>query len=281
MDSVCMSSLFSAEEEKLQNELRADELIDRNRAQSVSRLNELLAGMLLRYNAAYGDDRTRQALADCETAAVKDMLDLITAGTARKEITRRKLQAGAVICLLLAVIFGLVTALLIKTYYAVGCVCIGAAALFAFLSGRLWYGEREVRVHAGLDADVVVKTMRKVTGTIDRKMQDFLDQEQVWAQETAGSAKGHSDTALDADGLALVAALLEALYAENGDYALRQLKKLLPWLQSLGIEARDYSEEDRELFELLPTKRSSATLRPALLEGDRLLLAGRATQHVD
>jgi len=43
----------------------------------------------------------------------------------------------------------------------------------------------------------------------------------------------------------------------------------------------DYSPETADLFELLPTKRSSATQRPALVSGETLLLAGRATEHVD
>ena len=281
MDPVCMSSLFLAEEEKLKNELRADELIDRDRARSVSRLNELLENMLLRYNAAYSDDPARQALADCQAASVRDMLALITAGTAQKEITRRRVRTGALITLLLAVIFGLLAVLLVKSYYLAGCICIAPAALFAFLSGRLWYGEREVRVHAGLDPDVILKTLRKVTGTIDRKTQEVLDQEQVRLHAAAESGKGTDGATFSPEDLEMIAGLLEALYADNGDYALRQLKKILPWLRRYGVETQDYTEETRELFEVLPTKRASATLRPALTSEDRLLLAGRAVRHMD
>ena len=280
MDSVNMSSLLLAEEDKIRTELKADSAIDQNRRQSVDRLNEVLDGVLLRYSAANAGAPKRQALADCQAAAVRDMLGLLLAGTARKEIEKRRFRVGGVICLLLAVICGLIAALLIRDYYLPGCILMAAAVLFGFLAGRLWYGEREVRVHAELDADVVWKTLKKALETMDRKSEEYLAQEETWVREQKDTASPAS-ASRDPETLRLLGDLLEALYADNGDYALRQLKKLLPWLRQQGIEAVDYSPETADLFELLPTKRSSATQRPALVSGETLLLAGRATEHVD
>ena len=280
MDSVNMSSLLQAEENKIRTELKADSAIDQNRRQSLDRLNEVLDRVLLRYSAANANDRKRQAVADCQAAAVRDMLGLLLAGTARKEIEKRRFRVGGVICLLLAVICGLISALLIRDYYLPGCILMGAAVLFGFLAGRLWYGEREVRVHAELDADVVWKTLKKTMETMDRKSEEYLAQEETWLRERTDTASPAS-ASRDPETLRLLGDLLEALYADNGDYALRQLKKLLPWLRQQGIEAVDYSPETADLFELLPTKRSSATQRPALVSGETLLLAGRATEHVD
>ena len=280
MDSVNMSSLLLAEEDKIRTELKADSAIDQNRRQSVDRLNEVLDSVLLRYSAANAGDRKRQAVADCQAAAVRDMLGLLLAGTARKEIEKRRFRVGGVICLLLAVICGLIAALLIRDYYLPGCILMAAAVLFGFLAGRLWYGEREVRVHAELDADVVWKTLKKAMETMDRKSEEYLAQEETWVREQKDTASPAS-ASRDPETLRLLGDLLEALYADNGDYALRQLKKLLPWLRQQGIEAVDYSPETADLFELLPTKRSSATQRPALVSGETLLLAGRATEHVD
>ena len=280
MDSVNMSSLLLAEEDKIRTELKADSAIDQNRRQSVDRLNEVLDSVLLRYSAANANDPKRQAVADCQAAAVRDMLGLLLAGTARKEIEKRRFRVGGVICLLLAVICGLISALLIRDYYLPGCILMGAAVLFGFLAGRLWYGEREVRVHAELDADVVWKTLKKTMETMDRKSEEYLAQEETWLREQKDTSSPAS-ASRDSETLRLLGDLLEALYADNGDYALRQLKKLLPWLRQQGIEAVDYSPETADLFELLPTKRSSATQRPALVSGETLLLAGRATEHVD
>ena len=280
MDSVNMSSLLLAEEDKIRTELKADSAIDQNRRQSVDRLNEVLDAVLLRYSAANAGAPKRQALADCQAAAVRDMLGLLLAGTARKEIEKRRFRVGGVICLLLAVIFGLISALLIRDYYLPGCILMAAAVLFGFLAGRLWYGEREVRVHAELDADVVWKTLKKAMETMDRKSEEYLAQEETWLREQK-DASSPASASRDPETLRLLGDLLEALYAGNGDYALRQLKKLLPWLRQQGIEAVDYSPESADLFELLPTKRSSATQRPALVSRETLLLAGRATEHVD
>ena len=280
MDPVSMSSLLLAEEDKIRTEMQADRSIDQNRKQSVDHLNAVFDRILLKYNAANADDRSRQAIADCQAAAVRDMLGLLLAGTARKEVEKRRFRSGAMICLLLAVICGLVAALLVKEYYLVGCVLTAAAALFAFLSGRLWYGEREVRVHAELDPDLVWKTLKKSVDTMDRKTEELLALEESWQHEKSANPAVSSLTK-DPETVRLVGDLLEALYAENGEYAVRQLKKLLPWLHQQGIETVDYSPDTRELFELLPTKRASATQRPALLSGDTLLLAGRATEHTD
>jgi hypothetical protein len=236
--------------------------------------------MLLRYNAACTDDPVRQAVADCQIAEVRDMLGLLTAGTAQKEISKRRFRTGGVIALLMAVIFALVAVLLVKEYYLVGCILIGVAALSAFLAGRLWYGEREVRVRAGLDPETVWRTLKKTADTIDRKTEEFLDLSKGWQQETAAAAAPANAALPDDESLKMIGDLLEALYASNGDYALRQLKQLLPWLRRQGIEVKDYSAETAELFELLPTKKESATQRPALVSGGKLLLVGRATEHI-
>ena len=275
-----MSGLLKADEEKLRSELKADALYDKDRKQSAVRLDEAFSKILLRYNAACTDDPMRQALADCQTAAVRDMLALLTAGTAQKEISKRRFRTGALITLLLAVIFGLVAALLIKEYYLVGCALMAAAALSAFLAGRLWYGEREVRVRAGLDPDVVWRTLKKTTETVDRKTAEFLDLSRGWQQEAAEAAPADGP-ALDGESLKLVGDLLEALYADNGDYALRQLRQLTPWLRRQGVEVVDYGADSAELIELLPTKKATATPRPALGADGKLLLVGRATEHID
>lgn len=280
MDPVNLSSLLLEEEDKIRTELKADSAIDQNRRQSVDRLNEVLDRMLLRYNAAYSADQTRQAVADCQAAAVRDMLGLLLAGTATREIEKRRFRAGGVICFLLVVICGLVCAILIRDYYVPGCAVMAAAVLFAFLAGRLWYGEREVRVHAELDADAVWKTLRRSVETMDRKAEEFLAQEETRIRELSADAS-RTDDPVNSETVKLIGDLLEALYAENGEFALRQLKKLLPWLHQQGIEAVNYSPETRELFELLPSKRPSATQRPALLSEAKLLLVGRATEHVD
>ena len=280
MDAVQMSGMLQADEERIKSELRADAVVDQSRKQSITRLNDLFSQMLLRYNAENADDPIRQALADCQTAPVRDMVELLNAGTAKKETEKRKVRASAVICLLLAVICALSAALLVRTSFPAGIVFTAACGIFGFIGGLLWYGEREVRVQAGLDPEVIWRTVKKTTETMDRKAEEFLAQTDSLVKKQSSSSEIAEAASLSPEDLKLYGDLLEALYSENGDYALRQLKKLPARLRAQGVELCDYSDDTAELFELLPTKNAASTLRPALVCRGELLLAGRATEPV-
>lgn len=279
METVTMSALLKAEEEKTRSALRADDVIDRNRKQSADRLDELLGKNLLQYNAAYTGSRDRQAIADALIASVQDMLPLLTAGTAVREIQKRRFRTGALVVLLLSVICALVSVLLIRDYFPVSCAFLVLAAVCGFLAGLLWYGEREVRVHAGLDPEIVWKTLLKTTETMDRKTEEFLAQEKA-PDGSSGKDTAASSDLSDPETLQLLGSLLEAYCSGNGEFALRQLRQLEPWLLSRGIECREFSPETAELFDLLPTKARPATLRPALLADGKLLLTGKATEQI-
>ena len=276
METVTMEQLLKAEEEKIRGEIRADTTIDQDRTQSVSRLKETLAQVLLRYNAANSGNQTRQAIADSMTAALQDSCSFLLAGTAEKEISSRPLRAAAIISLLCSIICCLSSLLLFgqKMSFLIGCILMVLAIFLAFLSGRLWYGEREVQVRTGLD---VWKTLRKTSATMDRKIDRLCELEDARIQEARNSA-GETRQKISAEELNLLGDLLEGLYSENGEFSLRQLRKIKPYLQRQGIELEDYAANNAEFFEILPSKKGAATLRPALLEGETLLLAGKATE---
>ena len=279
METVTMEQLLKAEEEKIRGEIRADTTIDQDRTQSVSRLKETLAQVLLRYNAANSGNQTRQAIADSMTAAIQDACGFLLASTAEKEISKRPLRAGAIISLLCSIICCLSSLLLFgqKMSFLIGCILMVLAIFLAFLSGRLWYGEREVKVRTGLDDDTVWKTLRKTSATMDRKIDRLCELEDARIQEARNSA-GKTSQKISAEELNLLGDLLEGLYSENGEFSLRQLRKIKPYLQRQGIELEDYTANNAEFFEILPSKKGAATLRPALLEGETLLLAGKATE---
>ena len=279
METVTMEQLLKAEEEKIRGEIRADTTIDQDRTQSVSRLKETLAQVLLRYNAANSGNQTRQAIADSMTAAIQDACGFLLASTAEKEISKRPLRAGAIISLLCSIICCLSSLLLFgqKLSFLFGCILMVLAIFLAFLSGRLWYGEREVQVRTGLDDDTVWKTLRKTSATMDRKIDRLCELEDARIQEARNSA-GETRQKISAEELNLLGDLLEGLYSENGEFSLRQLRKIKPYLQRQGIELEDYAANNADFFEILPSKKGAATLRPALLEGETLLLAGKATE---
>ena len=279
METVTMEQLLKAEEEKIRGEIRADITVDQDKGQSVLRLKETLAQVLLRYNAANSGNQTRQAIADSMTAALQDSCSFLLAGTAEKEISSRPLRAAAIISLLCSIICCLSSLLLFgqKMSFLIGCILMVLAIFLAFLSGRLWYGEREVKVRTGLDDDTVWKTLRKTSATMDRKIDRLCELEDARIQEARNSA-GETRQKISAEELNLLGDLLEGLYSENGEFSLRQLRKIKPYLQRQGIELEDYAANNAEFFEILPSKKGAATLRPALLEGETLLLAGKATE---
>ena len=276
MDGVTIESLLQAEEGKLRDGLRADRDIDRSREQSAERVRSLWGELLLRYNAAWAGDPTRQAAADCAAGGVLDCAGLLTAGTVETEKAKSKVRSGAIIWLLSGVCCLLAAALVIRQYFAVGCVLLTGGLFCAFMAGRLWREETGGRVSPGLNEDAVLRSLHRAAETMDRKIEAFCAQEQARLEQQQGKARGEA-LPLDTGEARLFGDLLEALYADRGDYALRQLGQLPAWLKGRGVEVRDYGPDSRDLFELLPTKREGATLRPALLAGETLLQAGRAT----
>lgn len=273
MEGTSMQSLLEADEERLRHTLRASDSIEKSRDRSIDTLSEELGSLLLRYNAACAPDRMRQALADCLTATARDSLALLKAAGAEKETARRESSGWGLVLLLVAVIGAAAAVLLVERLRLVGTLCAAAAVIAAFLAGRLWFKERSVTARPTLDPEALWLGLRRSSETMDQKIEDFCARAGEWTvRPESGSA------ALSEEELRLFGDLLEALYADNGDFALRKLQQLRPCLRALGVETEDYSADHAEDFELFPSKRPGLTLRPALKTGDRLLLEGRATE---
>lgn len=277
MENTSLQALLQEDEDRLLHTLRANESIEKSRDKSVETLSEELSSLLLRYNAACAPDRMRQALADCLAATARDTLGLLKAGGADKEVSRRESSGWAALLLMFAVAAAAACVLLIESNRLIGIACAAAALILAFLAGRLWFRERSVSVRPTLDPDALLLGFRRAGETMDRKIDSFCERAAEWAPET----KAGGEAALGEEELRLFGDLLEALYADNGEFALRQLKKTVPCLRALGLELADYNGDNIELFEVLPSRGAGATLRPAILSGDRLLLAGRATEQSD
>ena len=111
--------------------------------------------------------------------------------------------------------------------------------------------------------------------TMDRKLEDLAA---LPAENASPDPAETISSPLSPDELALVTELLEALYTNNGDFALQRLKKLRPYLREKGIELLEFESDTEEYFEILPSKQSTATLRPALLYRGDLLMIGRAAR---
>ena len=279
MEQTTMQALLASDEERVRNTLRAGQTVDLSRESALRTLGDELGVLLLRYNAGCVDDPERQAVADAMTAAARDGLDLLLAGRTELKPGKREARLGAPWLLLLAAALGAAALWLLPRYAPAGWVGCALALLCAYLSGRLWTKEGAPQAVDTLDPERLWATLRKTAETMDRKIDAFsaLARERRERERAAEREK----LPLDREELALVAELLEALYAQNGDFALRQLRRLLPWLRARGVETADYGAETAELFELLPIRSETVTLRPALLHEGKLLLTGRAAAPQD
>ena len=279
MEQTTMQGLLASDAERVQNTLRAGQSVDRSRESALRTLGDELGALLLRYNAACVDDPERQAVADAMTAAARDGLEVLLAGKTELTPGRKETRPGAPWLLLLALTLGAAAIWLLPRYAPAGWIGCALALLCAYLSGRLWTKEGAPQAVDTLDPERLWAALRKTTETMDCKIDAFsaLARERRERERAAEREK----LPLDREELALVAELLEALYTDNGDFALRQLRRLLPWLRARGVETADYGAETAELFELLPSRSETVTLRPALLHEGKLLLTGRAAAPQD
>ena len=279
MESTTMQGLLAADEEKVTNTLRANITVDKSRERCVETLRGELGDMILRYNADCSDDVLRQAVADSMASAVRDSMEFLLAGAMETKKGEKKARAGAPLLLILAIAVCTAGIFLLReqmvTEYAVY-GCLAAAVLLAFIAGRIWFKDRDVSARLSLDPDAVWYTMKRTAETMDRKLREFSERAKALEEKNA-ETEGETPP-LTQEELALFGDMLESLYADSGEYALRQVRKVVPYLKERGIELVDYDRNCRELFELFPTKNAAATLRPAILWNNKLLLIGRATE---
>lgn len=278
MGSVTMLSLLTQDEEKLRTALRAHEDIEKNRELQIETLRQALGDTLLRYNAAHADEPMRQALADALTATAREELELLRSATARQELGPKETTGWAPVLLLFALALGGAAIFLFSSRLPLAALCAFLALGAAFAAGRGWFRPRAVRARAAADPEKLWRALRLTAETMDRKLEAFCSRSGEW---TARPASAVGEGGPDRATLTLCGELLEALYAQNGELALQRLTALPAWLRAQGVEPEDYDGENAASFELLPSRRGAATLRPALVRGEKLLLAGRATERTD
>ena len=225
MDTNSIEKLLISEEDAIRRQLRADTEVDRDRAKTVSRLNDTLSHALLRYNAASTGDRPRQAIADSLAAAVRETFAFLLAGTAEKEISRRPVRTGAIVSLLISIICCLGSMLVIDRSFIAGAVLAVLALVLGFTAGRLWYGEREVRIQAGLDPDAVWKTLKKTASTMDRKIDGLCELEKSWEREAAAAAGDSQNAPVSQEELLLLGDLpISSIKELNGKNMTRKMQ---------------------------------------------------------
>lgn len=235
--------------------------------------------------ARQGDDLLRQQtgilFSCCKTSA--SLLDVSMAPTAwaaqgqqvqKKNPITAALWAAAALAQGAAGLYG----------YAKGMwlLWIPMAAAFVAALGALLLGKRrpkeqpqiQVRVTLQPDVERLFQVLDAQTQAIDRYINDFVYlNEQHAAQEAVPEGKM----------LARVGDMLEALYETDdgaGEAAQAAAERVL---ESMGLDAAQYTPENRHLFTVLPSKDQTKTMVPAILAKDdhRLLRRGVAAVRME
>lgn len=277
MKTATMLELLTEREEDIRSTLRANSSLDKSSDACADTIDRALTELLLRYNASCSDDRMSQAGADSLTATARSAAALVKAGRAETSTAARQI-AGWAILAVLAAAFLCAGAVLLKEQAALwSYACMGGAVLLAYLGGRFWFRSSEVTAHPTVDPEQAWVTLRQTVETMDRKLEDLCA---CAAPDTVPSGADGGGT-LSAEELRLFAGLLEALYADNGEFALRQLARVPDYLDGRGVTLVEYSPEAEHYFECFPTRREAATQRPAMLAGEKLLMMGKAIKPAE
>ncbi|MBO4884568.1 MAG: hypothetical protein J5602_04585 [Clostridia bacterium] len=154
-----------------------------------------------------------------------------------------------------------------------------AAAVVALASAGAGVGQAWLRRGddtSGLRARtrVNVYELMRMTDRLTQAMDDSLAQ----AVQEQAALPGAGRTELTGDVLTPVQMLMEAVYTQDGEYALKAAPQLVSALNEQGIELVEYAPERREWFEMFPGTEDGLTIRPALVKEGKLLARGQATE---
>ena len=155
----------------------------------------------------------------------------------------------------------------------------GVFACAAFIAGAFLLGKENTKkapadtsrqkVENLIDAKSIYRTFRGMMQIVDQNISRAVSR----ASLTDGAAPKDGD--ISESELALYAELLEAMYSRDGEAALDKLEDIRYFLHRNRIEAADYTEQNREWFDVMPST-SAATIRPALVRDGKLLKKGLA-----
>ena len=167
-----------------------------------------------------------------------------------------------------------------KGYWLILALIVAGAAtgLTAFLHGRVQKQSASVqdesRVILKPDTNQIFTLLDAQIRMADCCINDF-----IYLNEQLRGSSECTDTAA----VSRAADLLEALYDCDEEQRSSAEEAAFKLLESLGMQALDYSEETSRLFNALPSKTMTRTLSPAIvsIKEQRLLRRGTAAVRID
>ena len=156
-----------------------------------------------------------------------------------------------------------------------------AGAFVALISaacslGQLWLktdgaqGEYQARTRP--DNRELLRLTDRLIGALD----DQLEQAR---QDKAVIASGEQPV-LTSDIYAPLQMLIEAVYTQDGGYALKAVPQIEGALEAQGVKIVEYSDATKGWFDMYPGTEPGLTIRPALVRDGHVLARGQATERI-
>ena len=157
-----------------------------------------------------------------------------------------------------------------------------AAAILSVVSAGLGAVQGLVKEKSGaprLETEATRVNVYELMRLTDRLMQALEDAMAQIGEEERQALPG-AQPRVTSELLAPMQMLMEAVYTQDGDYALKAAPQLVNALSGEGVELVDYSEATKAYFDLFPGTEGGLTIRPAVLKDGRLLARGQATEQI-
>ena len=164
-------------------------------------------------------------------------------------------------------------------------ICSGSAALVtAFLQGQqkgkpVKAQASQRKIEKCVDAEKLYHDLSTLMTVMDENLEEIESSaaEADRTEETETGPEVLDSSVLDADFLSLLASVLESVYVSGEDaYAQEIVAQIRFFLHKYGIEMVDYSADQQQLFDLMPSLHEQ-TIRPALVHEGVLLSKGLST----
>lgn len=131
----------------------------------------------------------------------------------------------------------------------------------------------QVEVRTRVNTDELMHITDRLISAIDSSL--------TAAEEEQHEIRAAIRPEITGDLLSPMQMLMEAVYTEDGSYALKAAPQLIDALGSEGITVVEYSEENRDLFDMFPGTEAGLTIRPAMVKDGKVLARGQATEGIN
>ncbi|MCR5161595.1 MAG: hypothetical protein K6C06_07480 [Lachnospiraceae bacterium] len=263
--------------------------------------------LLFRFNEECSDESVRDAAAAMtetarmsvrlsdtvgETKIWESLADTPSGRDNRKngKMTGIPLIAAGIICIILAVFIAVMKLPgSLEGLRSIVCAVLGSAGGVCILIGgrrnkaasesagsgnrdRSRPGQRMVEV--SVDPQKTYRILHAVVQVIDKNLDEIQSRAQ-WESRVQTEENAGENGALTPEAVILYSDLLEAVYSEDGEYALEKAAQVRYFLHSMQVEVVDCNEETKLWFDHMPAKRTG-TIRPALVRNGKVLRKGIA-----